>query len=252
MPISVLVLTGAGVSADSGLATFRDAGGLWEGRRPEEVATPEAWRREPELVWRFYQERRARLLAAEPNAAHHALAALERRLARPPRAAHEPPAFTLVTQNVDDLHERAGSRPLAMHGSLLRLRCERCGNSVEDRDSLDPGRFVPCPVCAHARLRPDVVWFGEHPYGMRRIEQLLGLCTHFLALGTSGVVQPAAGFLAVARSRGARTIVQALERPENLAALDEFHPGRAAEVLPGLLERWGRAWSAPAGEESSG
>jgi NAD-dependent deacetylase len=233
MPISVLVLTGAGLSADSGLPTYRD-GGLWQGHRPEELATPAAWRREPELVWRFYQERRARLVAAEPNAAHRALARLEQ------------PSFTLVTQNVDDLHQRAGSHPIEMHGSLMRLRCERCARTLEDRVSLDPQRFVPCPACGHARLRPDVVWFGELPYGMRRIEQALNRCTHFLALGTSGAVQPAAGFLAVARARGARTIVQALVPPDNLAALDEFHAGRAAEVLPPLLERWSRAW-----EESS-
>jgi NAD-dependent deacetylase len=251
MPISVLVLTGAGISADSGLATFRGAGGLWEGRAPEEVATPEAWRREPELVWRFYQERRARLLEAQPNAAHRALQQLEARLAEPPRPAYEAPAFTLVTQNVDDLHQRAGSRPIQMHGSLLRLRCERCAHTLEDRTSLDPQRFVACAVCGHARLRPDVVWFGELPYGMRVIEHALGNCTHFLALGTSGLVQPAAGLLAVARARGARTIVQALESPENLDPQDEFHAGRAAEVLPALVERWARAWGAAAGEESS-
>jgi len=239
MPISVLVLTGAGLSADSGLATFRGAGGLWEGRRPEEVATPEAWRREPELVWRFYQERRARVLQAEPNAAHHALARFES------------PEFTLVTQNVDDLHQRAGSRPIQMHGSLLRLRCERCAHTLEDRHSLDPQRFVPCPVCGHARLRPDVVWFGELPFGMRVIESLLGRCTHFLSLGTSGVVQPAAGLLAVARARGGRTLVQSLEPPEGLDARDEYHPGRAAEVLPGLLERWAVEWARPAREETS-
>lgn len=251
MTLSVLVLTGAGISADSGLPTFRDAGGLWHGRRPEEVATPEDWRREPELVWRFYQERRARVLAAQPNAAHEALARLEALLARLPRPAHEPPAFTLVTQNVDGLHQRAGSHPLEMHGSLLRLRCERCAHTREDRSSLDPERFVACPVCGHARLRPDVVWFGELPFGMRVIEHLLGNCTHFVSIGTSGLVQPAAGLLAVARARGARTIVQALEPPENVAARDEFHPGRAAEVLPALVERWSRAWTGAPGEETS-
>jgi NAD-dependent deacetylase len=251
MPPSVLVLTGAGISADSGLATFRDAGGLWEGHRPEDVATPEAWRRDPALVWRFYQERRARVLAAEPNAAHRALALLEQRLCVPPRPAWDPPAFTLVTQNVDDLHQRAGSRPLQMHGSLLWLRCERCGHVGEDRTSLDPARFVACPACSHERLRPDVVWFGELPCGMRAIEHALGNCTHFLALGTSGLVQPAAGLLAVARARGARTIVQALEAPLNLDPLDEFHAGRAAEVLPALCERWARLWAPAAGEETS-
>jgi len=251
MPISVLVLTGAGLSADSGLPTFRGAGGLWSGRSAEDLATPEAWQREPELVWRFYQERRARVLQAQPNAAHHALARFEARLAHPGRPAHEAPAFTLVTQNVDDLHQRAGSRPIQMHGSLLRLRCERCARTLEDRLSLDPQAFVACPVCSHPRLRPDVVWFGELPFGMRVIESLLGRCTHFLSLGTSGVVQPAAGLLAVARARGARTLVQSLEPPEGLDPRDEYHPGRAAEVLPGLLERWAVEWRRPAREETS-
>src|SRR5258706_1530980 len=251
MPISVLVLSGAGISADSGLPTYRDADGPWEGRSPEELATPEAWRREPELVWRFYQERRARLVEARPNPAHRALARLEAQLSQPPRPAHEPAAFTLVTQNVDGLHQRAGSRPIEMHGSLLRLRCQRCAGQLQDRTSLDPQRFVPCPVCAQARLRPDVVWFGELPCGMRLIEHALGNCTHFLALGTSGLVQPAAGFLALARARRVRTIVPALAPPENLAALDEFHPGRAAEVLPALVELWARARRSPAPEETS-
>src|SRR5690349_11784890 len=238
MTLSVVVLTGAGISADSGLPTVRGPGGLWEGRAAEELATPEAWRREPELVWRFYQQRRARCLEAQPNAAHLALLALERALGDPPRPAHEAPAFTLITQNVDDLHQRAGSRPLALHGSLLTLACEGCGRTREDRSSLDPERFVPCAGCGHARLRPDVVWFGERPRQLAVVEHVLGRCTHFLAIGTSGLVQPAAGLLAVARARGARTIVLALERPENLAAEDEFHAGRAAELLPGLVERW--------------
>ena len=234
MALSVFVLTGAGLSADSGLPTYRD-GGLWDGHRFEDLATPAAWRRDPQLVWRFYQERRARLVTAEPNAAHLALARLGAQLG--------PSAFTLVTQNVDDLHPRAGSAALAMHGSLMRLRCERCARTVEDRTSLDPERFVPCAGCGHARLRPDVVWFGELPYGMRAIEKALFRCTHFLSLGTSGVVQPAAGFLAVARARGAQTIVQSLAAPENLAPADEFHAGRAAEVLPPLLERLGRIFT---------
>ena len=251
MPLSVLVLTGAGISADSGLPTFRDADGLWEGRRPEEVATPEAWREDPALVWRFYQARRAQLREVQPNAAHRALARLEAHLVQPPRLPHEPPAFTLVTQNVDDLHQRAGSRPIQMHGSLLRLRCERCGATKEDKSSLEPERFVPCATCGFERLRPDVVWFGERPYGLRAIEHALGNCTHFVAIGTSGAVHPAAGLLATARGRGARTIVLARESPDNLDPLDEFHAGRAAELLPALVERWVRAWTRPAGEESS-
>lgn len=252
MNVSVLVLTGAGISAESGLATFRDAGGLWEGRRPEEVATPRAWREDPALVWRFYQERRARVLAARPNAAHEALVRLEAGLSQPPRARHEPPAFTLVTQNVDDLHERAGSHPIKMHGSLLQLRCERCGATVHDRRSLDPQRFVPCMACGFERLRPDVVWFEELPYGLRSIEHALGTCTHFVAIGTSGVVHPAAGLLAAARARAARTIVVSLDEPANLDPLDQFHRGRAAELVPALVERWLRMWSARGAEETSG
>jgi NAD-dependent deacetylase len=229
---ALLVLTGAGVSADSGLATFRGAGGLWEGHALEEVATPAAWRASPRLVWRFYQERRAALERVEPNPAHRALAELERRLVAAGAG------FTLVTQNVDDLHERAGSlRALHMHGELLVLRCETCGVRRRDREHLDPARFVPCSACGAVRLRPDVVWFGELPYHMDAIEAAVERCTHFLAVGTSGVVYPAAGLLQAARAAGARTYLQALERPENAALADEFHPGRAAVTLPPLLER---------------
>jgi len=236
--LSVVVLTGAGVSADSGVATFRGAGGLWEGHRIEDVATPEAWRRDPELVWRFYQLRRGALPTVEPNPAHHALVELERRLAAAGAR------FTLVTQNVDDLHERAGSRNLLhMHGELSVLRCERCGARVRDRGNLDPARFVPCAACSHARLRPDVVWFGEMPYHMDSIERDVAACTHFLAVGTSGVVYPAAGYLQLARECGARTWVQALERPENAHRADTFVAGRASEVLPALLAELARTWA---------
>ncbi len=236
---SLVVLTGAGVSADSGVATFRGAGGLWEGERIEDVATPQAWRRDPERVWRFYQLRRAALATVAPNAAHRALCELERRLAVAGAR------FTLVTQNVDDLHERAGIRALVhMHGELSVLPCELCDARVRDLEHVQPAEFVPCGACGHARLRPDIVWFGEMPYQMDAIEAALADCTHFLALGTSGVVYPAAGFLAFARERGARTVVQALERPENLHAADEFVAGRAAEVLPGWVERLLEEWGA--------
>lgn len=235
--LAVVVLTGAGVSADSGVATFRGAGGLWEGQRIEDVATPEAWRRAPDRVWRFYQQRRAALASVGPNAAHSALVELERRLA----ASGAP--FTLVTQNVDDLHERAGSRALLhMHGELAVLRCERCDERVRDLERVDPATFAACDACGHARLRPDVVWFGEMPYHMEEIEAALASCTHLLAIGTSGVVYPAAGFLQLARECGARTWVQALERPENLHAVDEFEPGRAAEVVPRSVARWLEEW----------
>lgn len=225
----MLVLTGAGVSADSGLATFRDAGGLWEGLRPEEVATPQAWAADPERVWGFYQARRAALLEAQPNPAHHALADFEQRVTS------SGGSYLLVTQNVDDLHERAGSsRPVHMHGELARLACERCGGTLRDLESMGEP-FVPCGDCGAPRLRPDVVWFGEVPHHLEEIGAALRACTHFLALGTSGAVWPAAGFLQEARSRGAATWIQALEEPDNLGPGDRFVAGRAAEVLPGLL-----------------
>lgn len=225
----VLVLTGAGISADSGVRTFRDAGGLWEGHRVEDVATPDGWERDPRLVWRFYQERRAQLRTVEPNFAHRALASFALAL---DGAGHD---FTLVTQNVDDLHDRAGSDVLHMHGELVRLRCERCETVVEDRVHLDPGRFVPCEACAHPRLRPHIVWFGEMPFHTAEIERALRRCTHFLAIGTSGKVWPAAGMLQQARAAGAVTWVQALDAPDNLAAGDRYRQGRAADVVPAML-----------------
>lgn len=227
---SVVVLTGAGISADSGLATFRGAGGLWEGRRVEDVATPGAWRAAPELVWRFYQARRASLASVEPNAAHLALAEFEATLRR-----HDL-SFLLVTQNVDDLHDRAGSKALHMHGELASLRCESCHLRVRDLNSVDPDTFVDCPSCGPIRLRPDIVWFGEMPFHLDKIERALMDCTHFLAVGTSGNVYPAAGFLQVAREAGATTYVNSLDKPENLSPFDRFRGGRAIDVLPHLLE----------------
>jgi NAD-dependent deacetylase len=225
-----VALTGAGVSADSGLATFRDGGGLWESHRVEDVATPQAWRRDPALVWRFYQLRRARLLTAEPNAGHYALTTLEREILAAGGS------FVLISQNVDDLHQRAGSRPLSMHGELLVLRCERCAATLFDREHMDPERFVPCPRCNGDRLRPDVVWFGEIPRHLDAIEAAVKDCTHFLAAGTSGAVYPAAGLLALARQAGAATFVNALEAPENLHPADVFLPGRSAQVLPRFVQ----------------
>ncbi len=230
MPRTLVVLTGAGISADSGLATFRGDGGHWEGRRVEDVATPEAWRADPDSVWRFYQLRRAALKAVEPNGAHDALASLERRLTGAGIG------FSLVTQNVDDLHDRAGSTALHMHGELALLRCEICARRVRDLDSLDAEVHVVCEGCGHPRLRPDIVWFGETPYGLREIERALSRCTHFAALGTSGNVYPAAGFLAAVRAAGAKTWVNSLEAPENLARTDTFLPGRAIDVVPELCE----------------
>jgi len=223
-----VILTGAGISAESGLGTFRDEGGLWTRYDLADVATPEGFARDPALVHGFYNARRANCLDARPNAAHAALARLE--------AALPAGRIALVTQNIDDLHERAGSTPLHMHGELAVLRCEVCGARVRDRESLDPERFVPCARCGHPRLRPGVVWFGELPHEVPRIERALARCTHFLAVGTSGQVYPAAGFLAAARAVGARTIVTGLDEPENLARADRFLPGRAAEVVPSLVD----------------
>jgi len=230
---SVVVLTGAGISADSGLATFRGAGGLWEGRRVEDVATPAAWARDPESVWRFYQLRRASLGKVEPNEAHRALARFEASLEG------SGTEFLLVTQNVDDLHERAASRPVHMHGELAQLACEGCGFEVRDFEHLAPEEFVACARCSR-RMRPAVVWFGEVPRQLERIVAALERCTHFVAIGTSGLVYPAAGMLALAREGGARTIVTGLEPPDNLTLADEFVVGRAAEVVGALLQRIGR------------
>jgi NAD-dependent deacetylase len=188
------------------------------------------------MVWRFYQMRRAQLGTVQPNAAHLALARLERSLAD---AGHE---FTLVSQNVDDLHQRAGSSVIAMHGQLVLLRCERCGLRVDDREHLDPEVFVACEGCGHERLRPDIVWFGEVPLGLERIEEALQACTHFASIGTSGAVYPAAGLLAMARAAGAATWVNSLDEPENLHPQDVFVSGCAAEVVPAQVERWIDEW----------
>ena len=230
----VLILTGAGVSADSGVRTFRDAGGLWEGHRVEDVATPEGWAHDPALVWRFYQLRRAQLRDVDPNAAHRALADFAA------AAARAGVGCTLVTQNVDDLHQRAGSEVLAMHGELLRLRCEACDAVVVDRERLDPATFAACAHCGHDRLRPHIVWFGEMPFHLDAIDRALRACTCFAAIGTSGLVWPAAGMLAQARAQGAATWVQALDAPANLDPRDRWRPGRAAEVVPDLLREIAR------------
>ena len=232
----VVVLTGAGISADSGLDTFRGQGGLWEGVPVQEVATPEAWARDPGRVWRFYQARRRRLQDVQPNAAHHALVRLAAALAR------SGGELTLISQNVDDLHQRAGSDVLDMHGQLLRLRCESCGVTAWDSEHLGDDEFVTCSACAFPRLRPDVVWFGETPYHLSAIDAALSRANRFITIGTSGSVYPAAGYLDWARAAGIETWVQGLERPENLHPRDRFLPGRAAEVLPVQVEEWIQAW----------
>lgn len=194
---SIVILTGAGISAESGLPTFRDKDGLWEGHRVEEVACPQAFRRNPPLVHRFYNLRRAALKTVHPNAAHHALARLQRGF---------PGRVVLVTQNIDDLHERAGSTDVIhMHGELRQVRCQHCGHgTVWDDDLLTT---TPCPACGRSGgMRPDIVWFGEMPYHLERIDRELANAAVFAAIGTSGHVYPAAGFVQIAQRAGARTL----------------------------------------------
>jgi len=234
-PPEIVILTGAGISRESGLATFRDADGVWAQVSIEDVATPEAFARDPARVHSFYNARRAQLAVPgiAPNAAHLALAELERRW---------PAGFLLVTQNVDDLHERAGSRRLLhMHGELGRARCETCGARHAWMGQLTVA--TECPDCGTAGgMRPDVVWFGEMPLHMERIMAALDRCGLFVAVGTSGSVYPAAGFVAEVRGR-ARTVELNLEPSEVAGLFDEANHGPASQVVPafvaGLLSRWG-------------
>ena len=224
----VFVLTGAGISAESGLPTFRASDGLWAGHRVEEVCTPEAWRRNPALVWKFYSERRAQSAKAKPNPAHLALADLEARLGE---------RFFLCTQNVDDLHERADSvRLVHMHGELAKARCEReCGRPpVEDHAiyrSLDEVGHCACG----GRMRPHIVFFGEIPLEMERIQAEIQKATLMVVVGTSGSVYPAANFVRWAQATGARTVYVGPEAPLNAFAFTHVVEGKAGEVLPGLF-----------------
>lgn len=225
----IVVLTGAGISADSGLATFRGAGGLWEGHRVEEVATPQAFARRPDLVHRFYNLRRSQLRspAIQPNAAHVALARLEQAW---------PAEVLIVTQNVDDLHERAGSRRLLhMHGELMRARCLACHGTTAW--TADLGRDSVCPSCREVgRLRPDIVWFGEMPMHMDEILAALARCQLFLAVGTSGQVYPAAGFVEIVRQGGAARAIEINLEPSAVSSgFTEHRRGRASEIVPALV-----------------
>lgn len=225
----VVVLTGAGISAESGLQTFRDNDGLWESHRIEDVATPEAFAANPELVYSFYNARRAQLQQPEvtPNAAHTALAKLEQHLGD---------HFLLVTQNVDNLHERAGSeRVLHMHGSLLLARCSHSGESHAWEQAFDGS--TPCPCCASpGQLRPDIVWFGEMPMYMDAIHDALSQADFFVSIGTSGQVYPAAGFVQTAREFGATTIELNLEASQRGSLFSESHQGPASKLVPDYVE----------------
>ena len=226
----VFVLTGAGISAESGLGTFRDKGGIWERFDPMQLATPEAFARDPDTVQAFYNARRRNALAAEPNAAHRALAGLETSLAS--RGGE----LTLVTQNVDDLHERAGSRRVIhMHGELLRARCLACRTDSAWLSDLGAGER--CPSCGAAgTLRPHVVWFGEMPLHMDEIEAALVAADLFVAIGTSGSVYPAAGFVALAREAGLRTCELNLEPSDNAHLFGERHYGAASAIVPAWVD----------------
>ena len=220
---NIVILTGAGISAESGLDTFRDKGGIWEKYDLMELATPEAFARNPDLVHEFYNLRRAGVKKADPNAAHHALARLEEEY---------PGKVSLITQNVDGLHERAGSRNLRhMHGELDKARCVKCGAVSLWREDLS--RTSICPSCGQAGgLRPHIVWFGEMPFYMDEINGLLKECDLFISIGTSGSVYPAAGFVQVAAEYGAETVELNLVPSDGENSFATGRYGRATEIVP--------------------
>lgn len=234
----LLVLTGAGVSAESGLATFRDSNGLWEQHRVDDVASPDGFIRDPELVWNFYSLRRDQAKTVKPNAGHRALAEVEKRLGD---------RFLLVTQNVDGLHQRAGSeRVIEIHGSLFRTKCSSCGLEPFPDHATYFGRALPtCDDCERrgrkALLRPDIVWFGEmlDPLHLQAIDSFMrrerGTPFVFIAVGTSGAVWPAAGLVNQARSLGASTLLVNAEPAENTARFHRFIQGKSALALPALF-----------------
>lgn len=233
---NIVILTGAGLSAESGIPTFRTKGAVsyWEStdstgvpifHRVEDVCTPEALARNPTLVHRFYDERRAKLAEVAPNPAHEALAALDRAW---------PGDLLIVTQNVDDLHERAGaSRLLHMHGELKSALCAACGKTVAWADPLPPGSA--CAGCGAPSLRPDIVFFGEMPYDMERIEEALAQADLFVSIGTSGAVYPAAGFVQMARHYGTRTLELNLDPSAGSSYFEESRLGPASELVPELV-----------------
>ena len=224
--VRIVVLTGAGVSAESGVPTFRDADGLWEGHRVEDVATPEAYDRQPSTVHRFYDARRAALAGVDPNPAHLALARLDAALGDD---------LLLVTQNIDDLHERAGStRVLHMHGELLSALCRGCDGRFRWADDL--ADFPPCPGCGTTELRPDVVWFGEVPHGLDRTFEALERADLFVSIGTSGAVYPAAGFVQAAAACGVRTLELNLVPSQGSHLFGEARHGRAGDLVPAWVD----------------
>ncbi|MGV3512112.1 MAG: NAD-dependent deacylase [Novosphingobium sp.] len=229
-PRNIVILTGAGISAESGIDTFRGGGGLWEQHRVEDVATPEAFARDPELVLRFYDMRREAIQTKQPNAAHHALARLDREW--PKRAGGE---VLIVTQNVDDLHERGGAlNVLHMHGEHLNAWCTACDLRHRWTEALI--HRPPCPTCGTRALRPDVVWFGEVPYRMEDIYRAVAEADLFVSIGTSGAVYPAAGLVRTARDLGVQTLELNLERSQGSAWFHETRLGPASEIVPAWVE----------------
>lgn len=225
----VAVLTGAGVSAESGIPTFRDADGLWEGHPVEQVATPHAFRRDPKLVWKFYNARRENLRRVEPNPGHLALARFEE---------HRPGRVTIVTQNVDGLHRRAGSRAVVeLHGNIARTRCTGC-ERVEDRGLQSLGELPYCPHC-NTLIRPDIVWFTESlpPDAWHAAERAAAECDCFLVVGTSAVVYPAAGLITTARLGGASVVEFNLQRTAATHLVDVAVFGPSGVTLPAVVDR---------------
>ncbi|MCD4819748.1 MAG: NAD-dependent deacylase [Candidatus Cloacimonetes bacterium] len=225
----ITALTGAGISAESGIKTFRDRDGLWENHRIEEVASPVAFSKNPEMVWEFYKQRYLQLAKVSPNSAHFALKKMEDFCSS---------NFNLITQNVDGLHQIAGNiNVLEMHGSLRQCFCSKCLHSFEMKEIDFEQKIPKCDHCS-GNLRPNIVWFGEMPYEMEKIDKILENTKYFIVIGTSGIVYPAARFLSIAKYFGAKAIEINLEYPINSVVLDEFHLGKAGILLPELIEKW--------------
>ncbi len=225
--MNIVILTGAGISAESGLATFTGDDGLWDGHKIADVCTPDALTRNPDRVCSFYDERKKVARAVEPNPAHYAIASLQRHWLEYGKG-----DFLLITQNVDDLHERAGSTELLhMHGELNSAHCCECGFQTPRHAPLETDR--ECPICIRDTLRPDIVLFGETPRGLPKIEDALQRCDIFVAIGTSGIVHPAAGFVEIAKSHGARTVLLNLEEHQDGGTnFDVCKTGEATKIVP--------------------
>jgi NAD-dependent deacetylase len=223
---NIVILTGAGISAESGIATFRGSGGLWSNYKVEGVATLSGYIKDPALVHNFYNARRLELKNVFPNSAHIALAELEEKY---------PGKVSVITQNVDDLHERAGTKNLFhMHGELLSIRCDACGHKFKSDGDFSPESI--CPSCSKTGLRPDIVWFGEVPMHLDRIEPLLLSADLFISIGTSGHVYPAAGFVGIAR-KNAHTVEINIEASNTASLFHEQIIGKAGETVPGYVKK---------------